>query len=376
VTEPLATNLYQGPTPAVQQIALLYMQRTFLAYNKARWRAFASVHCPGAAPDSLRLTDDRTSCAYRFLARARWDAGPIGGGGRMILNHLLHAAGLHLQSVESSPRIALQARRLRAGEVDVAFCFAGDFNAVFDAVKASGDKAGVEPLGMAGVDPQLGIELQSIELQPNFFTDEEGRQVETLGAYAVLVATPDVSAGAASVVVRKAAAFVDGMAGGGEHLQNVAAVLEGRSAARNAHLFGVAGQFVMVMVSSALLCALAATAFDSRLNRRRIMQQHSRLLQEIRRSRRVNADAQPDPVLNIRDLDTAIERTRAAIHELAVAGRLSLPHRDQLLASAAAVESALKREIKFRAATLGAGERAWLEQRGYLENSEHTPIRG
>ena len=66
----------------------------------------------------------------------------------------------------------------------------------------------------------------------------------------------------------------------------------------------------------------------------------------------------------------AIDRSRTAIHELAVGGRLSLPHRDQLLASAAGVETELKRAVRCNAATLGAGERAWLEQRGYLEPSE------
>lgn len=375
VTEPLAAGLYEGPVPAAQRVALLYMQRTFLAYNKTRWQAFVSAHCPGAAPASLRLTDDRTSCAYRYLGQARWDAGPIGGGGRMILNHLLHAAGLRLHAIESSPLIALQADRLRAGEVDVAFCFAGDLNAVFDAVRASGAKTGAEPLGMTGVDPQLGIELRSIELQPNFFTDEEGRQVETLGAYAVLVATPDVPPGDAAVVVRKAAAFVDKMANGGEHLQNVAAALEGRSKARNAHLFGVAGQFALIMVTWALLCAVAVTAFDSRLNRRRIMQEHSRLLQQLRRPRSLRNDAAdrevpPAPLSNLPEFDAAIDRTRTTIHELAVAGRLSLPHRDQLLASATSVEAELKRAIRCNVATLGAGERAWLQQRGYLDATE------
>jgi hypothetical protein len=262
----------------------------------------------------------KDSCASRFLAQAHWDAGPLGGGGRLILNHLLHAAGLRPRSFDASPLIKVQAERLRAREIDVAFCFAGDVNNVFDAVKATQGDGNADPLGISGVDPQLGIAVESIELRPTSFkigstsrskrgskgSVETEREVETLGAYAVLVASSDVPAGDAAVLVQAIVPFVRKITGTGTHLNNVADALKSRSDTLRAHLFGVAGQFAVITLTCGLLCGTGVSAFASRRSRRRIMQEHSRLLQDIGlgptvvvgRHRRGRAQARAQPPWN------------------------------------------------------------------------------
>lgn len=330
------------------------MQHAFVAYNKDRWKVFRAAHCRGRLMP-LRLTGDKQSCGYRYLVGARWDTGPLGGGGRLVATHLLHAADLHPAATESSLNISEQAVKVRKGTVDVAICFAGDDNVLFAKVRAAGQEAaaggGFPALGITGVDTELLAGPLSIGLRPTTFTNEEGALVETLGAYAVLIASADVPAEHVAAVVLEAARFVHDMvarsgdtSSTGTHLENIADVLEASAQDRRAHLWAVFVQFLCIAGASFLFGGNLWSALDSRGSRGKFMQQHSNLIERFR-GEREGSERGEGALRRLQDIAGKLDETLDQIHHRARYGRLSLPHRDQLLASVAGVRSELRRQF-------------------------------
>lgn len=375
ITEPLVPGLYQAQGPPVQRVAPLYMQKVFFAYQKSDWRKFAAEHC-GPNPGNLSFTGDKSSCAYRYLAQASWDAGPARGGAQLILNHLLRAAELRPRLVKNSGGFRDQADNVRTGAVQIAFNFAGDNNRVVQLVREPATAHGGAPLGIGGVDPQLGIALRSIELRPDFLRDEEGHDVPTIGAYAVLVASADVPAQDIATVVLGATDFVKDMTGTGTHLQNVAAELQARAQGRNAQFFVVAEQLAAIYLSLAALLLISTKTIFSLLRRKKIVKRHVALRHAIRLCRESTAAA--TVVLDelrwlARDLDAEVTLAERSLAD----GRLSVSHKSQIDGSAAVVDGELQRQARYRFAALVPAEaldhRDWMLRHGYLDPAAALP---
>lgn len=351
VAEPFVASLYQAEGPPLQRVAPLYMQRAFIAYDKASWQRFSA----GCGAGQLQLTGDKLSCAYRYLAQARWDAGPTGGGGRLVVNHLLHAADLRPRVLGHSADFAELAAKLNEGRVDVAFYFAGDENDVSAAVSDHRDR-----LGLAGVDPQLAISLRSLELRPSAFIDEGGGQIETLGAYTVLVASAGIPPEHVADFVVEAAKFVQNMSApagvgstGETHLDSVAEALQAAGSARKARLWAAAAQFLLLAVAFVFLGGGLSSSRGARRTREAIMKRQSELLQRVRdcRRQRNRVDRAAETARALDGVENELEGCIDDIQRHAIQGRLPMPYRDQLMASSVTVRSELDRERQFHSWT-------------------------
>jgi TRAP-type uncharacterized transport system substrate-binding protein len=357
MAEPMLSPPYQPVGTVARAITALYLQHAFIAYNKTNWAAYKAANCKTtsvSAPieEQLRVTDDDNPegwCSRRYLGGAVWDAGPTGSGARLVVNQILQAANLRPQ-MSSSKSIEDQAKQLTAAPTRIQFCFSGTDNAVFDAVKQNPAE-----LAVAGIPPLYSNRPQAMALRPTAFANpgdasSNPEQLETLGAYAWLIASPDVPVEHLQQLVARSAGFVSRMNHTNpttSHLIGVASTLKSQAQARHLQLWFLLVQFLSTAFGLTMFGGYICSSWASRRDRAAIMKEHSRLRLEVLRKRfllHCGTSMLEELCVVAKALDESVVR----IHHDAQRGRLSMGHRDQLLSSAASVSAEVKRQCAFQ----------------------------
>jgi TRAP-type uncharacterized transport system substrate-binding protein len=255
----------------LQALAPVSLEKMQVLYNVGKWQTFRAQYLAptpkaadaasavSAVEDAPRFSRTPTAMTKAFLSQAVVHAGPSGSGTRLMESYVLNDCSVQPKKTISG-EFARELEDVGKGEADVAFLFSDPLPAVAQLI----DRGGV---ALASVDPSLvPLLLKDLEVsvEPATLSRKQVASapacngVETLGAYAWLVASKDVPARDIAAVVRRAAQCVgdeskasDWESNGdmARNLENIAAGFDERADEKRRELWAALGEFGLTVVA-------------------------------------------------------------------------------------------------------------------------------
>lgn len=179
----------------LKYIAPLYMERMHILYNTKN----------SDATTPIRISSVLREPSKEFFAEARISTGPVGSSGRIMASYILSHINQQLKSQNTKLEINAETysyttkeglQKLIDGEIDIVFSMAGaplgGVSKVLEEHKHI-KLMSIEPSAVSDINQFHKVNFRATDFKNKYFDiDGDSIKASTLGAYAYLIASPDI----------------------------------------------------------------------------------------------------------------------------------------------------------------------------------------
>lgn len=187
----------------VNYITPLYMERMHVLYRYDKAKEYSGLKEP-----DVKISSNLNGETRKYFSKAVVSTGPVGGSGRIITSYIINHINKGLQNnkdddSKSSKTYAYSTMNglseLKNGNVDVVFLLSGaPVKSVRDTLKYKKNGAdirlmSIEPSVVADLNKDYGLNLRMSDFKRKYIDTLQSKNISTLGSYAFLIASKDVS---------------------------------------------------------------------------------------------------------------------------------------------------------------------------------------